>query len=157
MVIGLQSGLLACGSHALHPGGRIREHRAHEGRLGRLEHSGIEVISRGVDGRRRTGWRPGSIVGGSCGHLWVLSAPFTNAGLESDSAAALCLLTVAVTPANIFMYTHGAKLPMDSEPLPLQFHAVRWVMQVVLLGFLYLIGEETFQILLSYTTTTRNM
>jgi uncharacterized membrane protein len=76
-------------------------------------------------------------------------APFTSAGLESDSAAALFLLTVAITPANIFMYTHGAKLPMDSEPLPLQFHAVRWVMQVVLLGFLYQIGEETFQILLS--------
>ena len=73
MAIGLRSGIFACGSHALHPGGRIREHRAHEGRLGRLEHSGIEVISRGVDGRRRTGWRPGSIGGGSFGHLWVLS------------------------------------------------------------------------------------
>jgi uncharacterized membrane protein len=78
-----------------------------------------------------------------------LLAPFTSAGLESDSAAALFLLTVAITPANIFMYTHGAKLPMDSESLPLQFHAIRWVMQVVILGFLYQIGEETFQILLS--------
>jgi len=76
-------------------------------------------------------------------------SPFTSAGLESDSAAALFLLTVAITPANIFMYTHGAKLPMDSEPLPLKFHAVRLVMQVVILGFLYQIGEETFQILLS--------
>ena len=76
-------------------------------------------------------------------------APLTSAGLESDSAAALFLLTLAVTPANIFMYTHGAKLPMESEPLPLQFHAVRWVMQVVLLGFLYQMGEESFQILFS--------
>ncbi len=76
-------------------------------------------------------------------------APLTSAGLESDSAAALFLLTLAVTPANIFMYTHGAKLPMDSDPLPLQFHAIRWAMQVVLLGFFYTMGEETFQILFS--------
>ncbi len=78
-----------------------------------------------------------------------LLAPLTSAGLESDSAAALFLLTLAVTPANIFMYTHGAKLPMDSDPLPLQFHAIRWAMQVVLLGFLYTMGEDTFQILFS--------
>mmetsp|Transcript_34624 Transcript_34624/g.81632 ORF Transcript_34624/g.81632 Transcript_34624/m.81632 type:complete len:296 (+) Transcript_34624:125-1012(+) len=73
----------------------------------------------------------------------------TSAGLESDSAAALFLLVLAVTPANIFMFTHGAKLPMASEPIPLSFHAVRWVMQVVLLGFLYQMGQDTFQVLLS--------
>lgn len=76
-------------------------------------------------------------------------APLTSAGLESDSAAALFFLTLAVTPANIFMYTHGAKLPMDSDPLPVNFHAVRWFMQVVLLGFLFQMGEGTFQILFS--------
>mmetsp|Transcript_20660 Transcript_20660/g.51311 ORF Transcript_20660/g.51311 Transcript_20660/m.51311 type:complete len:278 (-) Transcript_20660:169-1002(-) len=76
-------------------------------------------------------------------------APLTSAGLESDAAAALFVLTLAVTPANIFMYTHGAKLPMDSDPLPLNFHAIRWVMQVVLLGFLYQMGEGTFQVLFS--------
>ncbi|VEU35642.1 unnamed protein product [Pseudo-nitzschia multistriata] len=76
-------------------------------------------------------------------------APLTSAGLESDSAAALFLLVLAVTPANIFMFTHGAKLPMDSEPLPVSFHGVRWIMQVVLLGFLYQMGQETFQALLS--------
>jgi len=72
----------------------------------------------------------------------------TGAGLESDCAAALAVLTILVTPANIFMFTHGAKLPMDSDPLPLQFHAIRWAMQVVLLGFLYQMGQGTFQALL---------
>lgn len=76
-------------------------------------------------------------------------APLTRAGLESDSAAALFLLVLAVTPANIFMFTHGAKLPMESEPVPLSFHGVRWVMQVVLLGFLYQMGQDTFQVLFS--------
>ena len=73
----------------------------------------------------------------------------TAAGLESDCAAALYLLTWAVTSANIFMFTHGAKLPMDvEEPVPISFHAVRFVMQVVLLGLLYQMGEGTFDALL---------
>lgn len=86
-----------------------------------------------------------SIVSSSSSSL----APLTSAGLESDAAAGLFLLTLAITPANIFMYTHGAKLPMESEPLPVTFHGIRWIMQVVLLGFLYQIGEETFQVLSS--------
>ena len=91
------------------------------------------------------------LLGGGLSNIFGDStlAPLTSAGLESDAAAALFLLTLAVTPANIFMYTHGAKLPMDSDPLPLNFHAIRWAMQVVLLGFLYQMGEGTFQILFS--------
>jgi len=93
------------------------------------------------------------LLAGGLSH-WITSLSsilpsLTSAGLESDAAAALFVLTLAVTPANIFMYTHGAKLPMDSDPLPLQFHAVRWVMQVVLLGFLYQIGQETFGVVFS--------
>lgn len=73
----------------------------------------------------------------------------TQAGLESDCAAALYLLTWAVTPANIFMFTHGAKLPMEVEgPVPITFHVVRFALQVVLLGFLYQMGEGTFDALL---------
>jgi len=72
----------------------------------------------------------------------------TSAGLESDAAAALFLLVLLVTPANIFMFTHGAKLPMEGEAVPLSFHAVRWVMQVILLGLLSQMGQETFRVLL---------
>jgi uncharacterized membrane protein len=72
----------------------------------------------------------------------------TSAGLESDCAAALYFLTWAVTPANVFMFTHGAKLPMGVEgSIPIRFHVVRFVMQVVLLGFLYQLGEGTFEVL----------
>jgi len=57
--------------------------------------------------------------------------------LESNCATLLFILTILITPANIYMYTHGALLPMNTpEPLPVAFHGVRLVMQIVLLGFL---------------------
>lgn len=96
----------------------------------------------------------GLLVGGLIDWLApvYLSSPnlVTAAGLESDCAAALYLLTWAVTPANIFMFTHGAKLPMEVEGyVPISFHVVRFIMQVVLLGFLYQMGEGTFDALLA--------
>lgn len=79
----------------------------------------------------------------------LATTPFlTSAGLESDVAAALFLLVLLVTPANIFMFTHGAKLPMEGESVPLSFHAIRWVMQVILLGLLSQMGQETFRAML---------
>jgi len=71
----------------------------------------------------------------------------SDAGLLSDSAAGLLLLTIAVTPANIFMYTHGAKLPKDGPEIPVAGHAIRGVMQVVLFGLLYQMGQGTFEAL----------
>ena len=52
------------------------------------------------------------------------------------SAFVLFCLVIAVTPANIYMFTHGAQLPPGQE-VPLNFHAVRAVMQMVLLSFLW--------------------
>ena len=74
----------------------------------------------------------------------------SQAGLESDSAAALFLLTLAVTPANIYMFTHGAKIDMDGPTLPVSFHAARGVLQVLLLSLLYEMGQGTFQEWLSH-------
>jgi len=73
----------------------------------------------------------------------------TSAGIGSDAAAGLLLLTAAVTPANIFMYTHGAKLPIDGPEVPIVGHAIRGAMQVVLFGLLYQMGQGTFDSLLS--------
>mmetsp|Transcript_24883 Transcript_24883/g.50532 ORF Transcript_24883/g.50532 Transcript_24883/m.50532 type:complete len:282 (+) Transcript_24883:110-955(+) len=58
--------------------------------------------------------------------------------LAGVSAAALALLTVAVTPANIYMWSHGAIMvgAGPDGPLPVPFHYVRFVMQVLLLSFL---------------------
>jgi uncharacterized membrane protein len=71
-----------------------------------------------------------------------------EAGLESDSAALLFLVTIAVTPANIYMYTHGAKLPMGGPIIPLSFHAIRGIMHVVLLGLLFQMAQGAFEQLL---------
>jgi len=73
----------------------------------------------------------------------------TSAGIGSDAAAGLLLLTAVVSPANIFMYTHGAKLPMDGPEVPVVGHAIRGIMQVVLFGLLYEMGEGTFDALLN--------
>jgi uncharacterized membrane protein len=72
----------------------------------------------------------------------------TPAGLESDCAAALFLLTWSVTPSNIFMYTHGARLPMEQPAVPISFHVVRFLLQVVLLEFLFQMGQGTYDALL---------
>lgn len=79
----------------------------------------------------------------------------TPAGIGSDSAAALFLLTLAVTPANIYMFTHGAKLPKetpDGEPgpeVPISGHAIRGALQIILLSLLYQMGEGTFDSLVN--------
>lgn len=48
------------------------------------------------------------------------------------SAFGLLLLTIGVTPANIYMYTHGAKLPMDGPDIGVSFHYIRGFFQMVL-------------------------
>lgn len=77
-----------------------------------------------------------------------LFSPLTQAGLVSDSAAALFLLTCVVTPANLYMYTHGARLPMEAPPVPVTFHAIRGVFQILLLALFLELGAPTFEILL---------
>ena len=69
--------------------------------------------------------------------------------MRTTITAGLLLLTAAVTPANIYMYTHGAKLPIEGPDVPIVGHAIRGVMQVVLFGLLYQMGQSTFDALLS--------
>ncbi len=89
----------------------------------------------------------GLLVSG-CWHDLAPLSLLTHAGWSSDCAAGLYVLTWAVTPANIFMFTHGAKLPRNVEgEVPISFHVVRFILQVVLLGLLYQLGEGTFQTL----------
>lgn len=74
----------------------------------------------------------------------------TQAGIGSDSAAGLFLLTLAVTPANIYMFSHGARLPKDGPEVPVMGHLIRGIFQVVLLTMLYQMGLGTFDELLNY-------
>ena len=64
--------------------------------------------------------------------------------VQPISAAALLLLTVAVTPANIYMYTHGAVMGPDMPPLDLSFHYIRFAVQVLLLSTLWILAKDSF-------------
>lgn len=68
----------------------------------------------------------------------LLGAALGNSNLRRSSAFALALLTLAVTPANIYMYTHGAIMvgAGPDGPLPLDFHYIRFALQVILLTIL---------------------
>ena len=72
----------------------------------------------------------------SCEQVGLLAVPLQL------PCAALFLLTAAVTPANIYMYTHGAT--MGTPPLPLAFHYVRFAAQCVLLGLLATLAKDSF-------------
>lgn len=60
--------------------------------------------------------------------------------LERAAAAGLFALVLAVTPANIYMFSHGAQLPEGLE-VPVFGHAVRGFFQCVLLAFFWTLAS----------------
>lgn len=88
-------------------------------------------------------WTSGvEILGGSG---LIVGSFLAKTKLVSDCGFVLFFLTVGMTPANLFMLTHGAKLPMKSAPLPVGFHGLRLIVQAWLLAALYRLAEETFE------------
>jgi len=63
--------------------------------------------------------------------------------IKPISAATLLLLTIVVTPANIYMYTHGATMG-DMAPLDISFHYTRFVVQVAFLSLLITLARDSF-------------
>ena len=61
----------------------------------------------------------------------------------SDSALFTLLLVIGVTPANVYMFTHGRRLPRDGPEVPDNFHAIRGALQVVLFAQLYLLARPS--------------
>ena len=63
--------------------------------------------------------------------------------LRQLSASALFVLMVAVFPANIYQYTHGATMAGAGPdgPLPLEYHYARLAAQVLLLSALSLLSR----------------
>jgi len=68
--------------------------------------------------------------------------PFALGPVTSDAALTLFLLTILVTPANLYALTHGANFPLDLETPP-KAHAIRLAFQSVLLAMLWEISQPT--------------
>ncbi len=66
----------------------------------------------------------------------VLPTFLPNGTPVAEAALALGVLVTAVTPANIYMFTHGAKL-LGSPEIPIAGHAFRGFMQALLLCMFY--------------------
>ena len=85
------------------------------------------------------------LLGGSgllLGCLLSLAGCMDGPLLVARAARAVLALVVCVTPANIFMFTHGATMPgiMDGD-LPLGWHAGRFVAQAIVLSVLLTTSE----------------
>ena len=63
--------------------------------------------------------------------------------IQPVSALILFVLTILVTPSNIYMFTHGAVMG-DMPPLGLSFHAIRFGFQVLFLSLLYTLSKDSF-------------
>ena len=79
------------------------------------------------------GWMVAGAVANAVGAGWDIGI---GADPVSEAAAGLLALTVAVTPANVYMYTHGAKV-IGAPDLTVPQHAFRLFLQCVLLAFFY--------------------
>lgn len=71
-----------------------------------------------------------------------ISLPAALGPMLSDGALTLWLLTLVVTPANLYALTHGANFPLDLETPPAA-HAVRLIFQSVLLAMLWEMAGPT--------------
>ncbi|KAL1507355.1 hypothetical protein AB1Y20_008201 [Prymnesium parvum] len=74
--------------------------------------------------------------------LLGVSLPAALGPVVSDAALTLFLLTIVVTPANIFAMSHNAKFPLDIET-PVVGHVVRLLFQPVLLAMLLEMAQPT--------------
>lgn len=73
---------------------------------------------------------------GESASLWNLIQP--------ASALGLFVLTLVVTPANIYMFTHGATMGEAMGPLAVSFHAIRFAVQIVVLSLLLALAKDSF-------------
>ena len=88
---------------------------------------------------------------GALSNYFGINLPCMGASLSSDSALVLFLLTIAVTPANIYMFTHGARLPVNGPEVPLGGHLIRGMLHIVLLAFLLTMARPSIDILFNTT------
>ena len=80
------------------------------------------------------------LLGGSgllLGCLLTIVGQSRGPSLLAFAARAVLLLVLTVTPANVYMYTHGATMPgVTPDELPVGWHAGRFIAQFVVLSVL---------------------
>ena len=77
------------------------------------------------------------VLGAGTKLLGVLVLPsLLGADPVAEASLGLFLLTIAVTPANVYMFTHGAKL-VGTTDMGTAEHAFRFVMQCVILAMFF--------------------
>lgn len=77
---------------------------------------------------------------GGLSNLGLFTLPSYLGPVLQDGAKSLLYLTILVTPANIYMLTHGAKLPIDGPEVPINFHVIRLSIQCLLFAMFYKIS-----------------
>lgn len=80
-------------------------------------------------------------AGLTVGTLMNLLTATSGSDLVEKSALGLLVLTALVTPANIFMYTHGARLPVSQPPVAVEFHYIRAALQSILFAQFYTLAQ----------------
>eukprot|EP00579_Thalassiosira_antarctica_P016502 CAMPEP_0201934998 /NCGR_PEP_ID=MMETSP0903-20130614/34700_1 /ASSEMBLY_ACC=CAM_ASM_000552 /TAXON_ID=420261 /ORGANISM="Thalassiosira antarctica, Strain CCMP982" /LENGTH=272 /DNA_ID=CAMNT_0048475329 /DNA_START=79 /DNA_END=897 /DNA_ORIENTATION=- len=71
-------------------------------------------------------------------NIWMINF------VKPVAASVLFVLTILITPANIYMFTHGAVMGDTMAPLDMSFHGVRFAVQVVFLSLLLTLARDSF-------------
>jgi uncharacterized membrane protein len=82
------------------------------------------------------------VIIGALAPVLRIALPPALGPMLSEGALMLWLLTLIVTPANLYALTHGANFPLDLETPPVA-HAVRLAFQAVLLAMLWEMAGPT--------------
>ena len=76
---------------------------------------------------------------GGLNNLGIITLP-TDYNIMQMGGRGLLYLTISVTPANIYMLTHGARLPVSGPEVPINFHIIRLLIQCLLFAMFYKIS-----------------
>ena len=92
------------------------------------------------------GWMAAGAVAKAAGVSTAGWPSLVGADPVAEAAALMLVLTLAVTPANIYMFSHGARL-LGTPDITVPQHAFRLFLQCVLLAFFYEMAVPALSVL----------